>query len=207
MFGDPHVITLDGFRYTFNGKGEFSLIETQGNMFTLQGRMVQAVSGSGESSLATVFSAIVGKQNDSDSVQFTLNPEGEIDIAVSGEQISFDGMVEQSFVNVAVMDRENNTISATFSSGAYIEVRVSNGILSLLVVSLPITFLNTTRGLMGSYNGDKTDDLAPKLGDGVGEPISINSSLEEIHTQFGITCKLMLRARSVMKFVLIGIQG
>jgi len=96
------------------------------------------------------------------------------------------------------MDKENSTISATFSSGAYIEVRASSGILSLLVVSLPITFLNTTRGLMSSYNGDKTDDLAPKLGDGVGEPISINSSLEEIHTQFGITCKLILRARSVM---------
>jgi len=61
VFGDPHVITLHECCYTFNGKGEFSLIETQGDMFTLQGRIVQAVSGSGESSLATVFSAIVGK--------------------------------------------------------------------------------------------------------------------------------------------------
>ena len=192
IYGDPHIITLDGLRYTFNGKGEFTLIETDNNIFTLQGRMVEAVSVSGEASLATVFSAIVGKQNDSDSVQFTLNPEGGIDIAVNGEQASFDDVDEQSFVNVVVMDKGNKSLSAAFSSGAYIEVRASNRILSLLLVSLPTTFLNTTRGLMGSYNGNTSDDLAPKFGDGIGEPIPINSSLDDIHTQFGITCKSVL---------------
>ena len=209
MLGDPHVITLDGLQYTFNGKGEFSLIETESNTFTLQGRMVQAVSVSGEASLATVFSAIVGKQNDSDSVQFTLSPEGGIDIAVSGEPIDFDGMMEHSFVNVVIMDKGNNSISATFSSGAYIEVRASNGILSLLLVSLPITFFNKTRGLMGSYNGNKFDDLTPKLGDTVGEPLSVNSSLDDIHTQFGITCKLMLWSWSgaCYKFITLITQG
>lgn len=36
MFGDPHMVTLDGLKYTFNGKGEFTLIETTNNSFSLQ---------------------------------------------------------------------------------------------------------------------------------------------------------------------------
>ena len=68
--GDPHLVTLDGFKYTFNGRGEYTLIETTNNLFTLQGRMIQA-SGINESSVAaSVFSAIVGKDNNSDTIQF-----------------------------------------------------------------------------------------------------------------------------------------
>ena len=26
--GDPHLVTLDGHKYTFNGRGEFTLTET-----------------------------------------------------------------------------------------------------------------------------------------------------------------------------------
>ena len=42
MFGDPHLLTLDGHQYTFNGRGEFILIETRDDRFTLQGRMIPA---------------------------------------------------------------------------------------------------------------------------------------------------------------------
>ena len=42
VFGDPHLITLDLHKYTFNGYGEYMLIETVDNSFTLQGRMVEA---------------------------------------------------------------------------------------------------------------------------------------------------------------------
>ena len=73
VYGDPHIVTLDGFKYTFNGKGEFTLIETPNNRFTLQARMIEAASDGGNAVQATVFSAIVGKQNDSDSVQLELS--------------------------------------------------------------------------------------------------------------------------------------
>ena len=39
MVGDPHICTLDGFRYTFNGLGEFTLLTTKGMDFTLQVRL------------------------------------------------------------------------------------------------------------------------------------------------------------------------
>ena len=192
IYGDPHVITLDGLRYTFNGKGEFTLIETVNEIFTLQGRMVEVETNPDltfdSDSPATVFSAIAGKQIDSDRVQFTINDGNQIVSTVNEAAVDFEMLPEQSFMNVVVEDRGNGTYTAIFSSGAYIEVKSANGFISLLLVSLANNFMNMTRGLMGSFNGDTADDLAPN---GIGVPISSNSSLEEIHNQFGITCNLL----------------
>ena len=192
-YGDPHIITLDGLRYTFNGKGEFTLIETVNEIFTLQGRMVEVETNTDvvyqSDAPASVFSAIVGKQSDSDAVQFTITGDNEINTTVNGTVVDFEVLPEQSFTNVVVEDRGHSTYTATFSSGAYIEVKSANGFISLLLVSLPNNFISMTQGLMGSFNGDTYDDLAPKIGDSTGDPISSNSSLEEIHYQFGITCK------------------
>ena len=150
--------------------------------------MVEVESDAGTNAPATVFSAIACKQNDSGSVQFTIAAESSINTTVNNETVNIEELSEQMFTNVVVMDKGNGTYAATFSSGAYIEVRSENGFISLLLVSLPSNFINNTRGLMGSFNGDTEDDLAPKVENGTGDPISINSSLEEIHNQFGITC-------------------
>jgi hypothetical protein len=192
VYGDPHIITLDGLKYTFNGKGEFTLIQTVDNLFTLQGRMVEVKPAPGQSfgtvSPATVFSAIAGKQIDSDTVQFTLSlPDGGISTTVNDVLVDFEMLTEQSFFNVVVMEKLNETYAATFSSGAYIEVKSANGFISLLLVSLPTSFQGTTTGLMGSFNGDIEDDLLPKVENGTATPISSNSSIEDIHNLFGVT--------------------
>ena len=196
IYGDPHVITLDGLKYTFNGKGEFTLIETVNEIFTLQGRMVEVETNLNPDEVfisdapATVFSAIVGKETDSDTVQFIIGANNRIFTTVNGVLVNFEMLAEQFFENVVVEDRGRSGVhTATFSSGAHVEVQSANGFISLLLVSLPNKFINMTQGLMGSFNGDIHDDLAPKVGDGTGDPISSNSSLEEIHYQFGITCK------------------
>ena len=186
MFGDPHIITLDGHKYTFNGNGEFVLIQTSDDKFTLQARMVPAEDTNGTSVLATVFTAVVGKQADSDTVQFELTENGTTAF-VNGEPINFSDLSEQEFNNVAVSDLGNKTLSATFSSGAYLEVKEENGIISVLIVSLPESFIGVpTTGLMGSFNGNTSDDLLPNLGI---NPLPLNSSLQEIHELFGLTCK------------------
>ncbi len=37
-FGDPHITTTDQKTYTFNGWGEYILLETEDDSFALQGR-------------------------------------------------------------------------------------------------------------------------------------------------------------------------
>ena len=185
VYGDPHVVTLDGHKYTFNGKGEFTLIETEDEIFTLQGRMVEVTDDNDQSVDATVFSAIVAKENNSDTVQFQVSRRG-VDVLSNGDRLVFGGLRELTLNGVTVINLGNNTYAASFTSGAYVQVQEELGFLSVLIVSLPDSFQNLTRGLMGSFNGDTSDDLLPKGGS---TPLPLNSSLQMIHEGFGLTCK------------------
>ena len=181
--GDPHLITLDGHQYTFNGKGEFVLIDTPDDSFSLQARMVPF-----NNTRATVFTAVVGRQNDSDTVQFEITENGTATL-VNGEEIDLTVLKEQEFLNVLVKDLGNNTFTASYSSGAYLEVKEENNFFSTLTVTLPSVFReNETQGLMGSFNGNASDDLLPNCGQ---VPLPLNSSLQDIHELFGITCKIL----------------
>ena len=180
-------MTLDGLQYTFNGRGEFTLIETSDGSFTLQGRMIDIAGQNGSAAMGTVFSAIVGRERNSDIVQFQASENGGIVALVNREEVDFI-VREQGFHNVTVADLGNNTFTATFSSGAYLKVQQENSILSSVVVILPDSYKAVeTRGLMGTFNGDISDDLTPKSGE---EPIPTNSTLQEIHDLFGLTCEL-----------------
>ena len=185
IFGDPHIVTLDGYKYTFNGKGEFTLIETDGGSFTLQGRMTEAINAFGQGVGATVFTSLVMKELDSDTVQIDLTPDGLVAL-VNGQEADFGNMTEQEFDKVIVENGANQTIIVSFDSGAFIEVRAANDIISTMVVSLPTVMQGLTRGLMGNYNENITDDL---LSRNESTTVSLNSSLEAIHYSFGITCE------------------
>lgn len=86
--------------------------------------------------------------------------------------------------HVVVIDRGNETVVAEFSGGFNIEIRVDNGIVSVMLVSLPSQYRSLTAGLMGNYNGDDNDDLIPRSSTA---SISADSSMEQIF-EFGSTC-------------------
>ena len=128
----------------------------------------------------------VAKESHSDTVQLQLDPLVGIIALVNGERIDFSDITEQEFNNLTVADLGNRTIVATFSSGAFLKVQEENGIISVLIVSLPSSYQNKTQGLMGNYNGNKSDDLIPKGGT---ESLSLDSTPQDIHENFGITCE------------------
>ena len=185
MGGDPHLLTLDGHQYTFNGRGEFILIETRDDRFTLQGRMIPAENDDGTESLGTVFSAIVAKQYDSDVVEFRASVFGVL-VFINGLEIEIEVSLPEAYNSVIVSNKGNDTYSATFSTGVYLEVMQRNGFLSTIVVSLLPTYFDLTQGLMGVYNDDPSDDLLPRNSS---TPLPLNSSLEKVHYEFGLTCK------------------
>ena len=82
--------------YTFNGRGEYTLIETTDNL-TLQGRMILASGINQTTVAATVFSAIAAKDDNSDTVQLEVNENNTLVAIVSGEMIVFD-INEQDFI-------------------------------------------------------------------------------------------------------------
>ena len=105
---------------------------------------------------------------------------------MNGERIIFDDVLEQDYNNVVVTDQESNTILALFSNGVRLKVQEEGGIISVLLISIPNSFQDITRGLLGTFNGDTSDDLIPKFST---DPIPTDASLQVIHNQFGITCK------------------
>lgn len=187
VYGDPHIITLDGFKYTFNGLGEYVLITTQDNRFTLQGRMEVPGHNVPGGIQATVFTAIVAKEALSDTIQIQLTSDARsLEMLMNGESVDFTGLSEQEFSNVVVSDLGNDTLTATFSSGVYLKVMEQNGIISVLLVSLPRDYQGQTRGLMGDYDGNTGNDLMARGGGGA---LPLTSSLEDIHMLFGVTCE------------------
>lgn len=186
VYGDPHIVTVDGHKYTFNGKGEFTLIETEDNVFALQGRMEQVLDLEGNSAPGTVFTAIVAQLIDAGtSVQFQVERDG-LQVLLNGEIVAFDDVPELKFGNVGLLSKGNETVVAVFSIGVSITIKVENGIISVMLVGLPESMRRKTKGLMGTFNGIISDDLIPK---GIAKSIPLESSLEDIHNLFGITCE------------------
>ena len=92
-------MTLDGHKYTYNGKGEFILIETHDNTFTLQGRMEQAKDSDGDDAPGTVFTALVARQSGSvnSMVEFKVGRQGGLEVLVDKKLVDFTDLVEQDF--------------------------------------------------------------------------------------------------------------
>ena len=147
--------------------------------------MAEAINSFGQESGATVFTSLVLKEVDSDTVQVDLTPDGLVAL-VNGEKVDFGNMTTLEFDQVNVEKGANQTITATFASGTFMEVTSANDIISTMVVSLPTAMQGLTRGLMGNYNGNITDDLQSK---NESTTVPLNSSLEDIHYAFGITCE------------------
>ena len=73
--GDPHIVTLDGLKYTFNGLGEYHLI--QSNNTAIHARTSRALNQQGELVNATVFSAIAVKDSNAERLHVQMNTKRE----------------------------------------------------------------------------------------------------------------------------------
>jgi len=72
LWGDPHFVTLDGRNYTFNGLGEYTMVNAKNGHFELQAR-TKLAKGTGT---ATVFAAAVAKEVNTSAVQVALKDGG-----------------------------------------------------------------------------------------------------------------------------------
>lgn len=191
FWGDPHVRTIDGLTYTFNGLGEYTLLQTiDSNYFNLQGRTMRAIRNGTEKARATVFSAFALSQNDSNIVQVTMNlAENDMDVLVNRRTlIKLRNLPTNEFVafnNVQISKSLNGSLIASFSSGISAEIAMANKMLTI-AFNAPTWMQDNTRGLLGTLNGNPSDDfLRPN-----GTYLKSDSTESEIYYQFGQLCKL-----------------
>ena len=74
FWGDPHFKTLDGGNYTFNGLGEYVMIDAQNGTFQLQARTSLA---QGNSTTATIFAAGAAKEENTSIVEVRVKKGGK----------------------------------------------------------------------------------------------------------------------------------
>ncbi|KAK2167799.1 hypothetical protein NP493_1260g00002 [Ridgeia piscesae] len=187
FYGDPHIRTLDGFEYTFNGLGEYTLIETTYGEFTLQGRTAKVRDDNGHETDATVFGAFAARDRDSDTVHVEMTTSrNDLAVFVENENItdwftSAKATDFREYICVSVTKTNSSQIEVAYSSGFSMTIGVKAEQLDI-TVGAPDIFKGRTKGLMGVFNDDPTDDLLPP---GENVPLSNSSTEKTIFRKFG----------------------
>ncbi|XP_070567955.1 sushi domain-containing protein 2-like [Ptychodera flava] len=188
VFGDPHFTTLDGLKYTFNDKGEFTLIKTIDDRIELQGRFEQITDDQGNEVAATVLTAIAvqDKLNNADKVEVRLAEETTLELLINGETVDFGGQEWLDFSGIAIQTSEREPgdnvtkLTIMLERGFGIELDSINDMMSLQFL-LPPTLKNMITGLFGNWNDDPSDDL--RTPDGTVVPA--DSTPDDIFYNFG----------------------
>ena len=92
-----------------------------------------------------------------------------------------------SLADVEIIREANNSVVTVFPYDASVTVEVATG-LPNFVLTLPQSLEGTTRGLLGNFNGNASDDFV--YPDGV-TVLENNATDSMIHT-FGQQCKYMI---------------
>ncbi|XP_038073805.1 sushi domain-containing protein 2-like [Patiria miniata] len=191
--GDPHLITLDGVEYTFNGVGEYTMLEACNGSFVMQARMAVLQIGTP----ATVVTALAAVDTGtSDQIQVEVSNRRGMDVWYRQEgngsdwtMLEFDDSQSRrvDLEGVAVFYREVNNsgvmtknIHVNFKCGVSLVVSTTSGLLNVFT-SLQQELKGRTRGLYGNWNGEKNDDF--ERPDGTILPV--DATVQEIHSEFG----------------------
>ncbi|XP_038044292.1 sushi domain-containing protein 2-like [Patiria miniata] len=176
--GDPHLTSLDGYKFTFNGAGEFLMASSAVHNLTFQARMERY-----RNTNASVYTAFVLQTNDSSKVQVQMSNMNETLILVDGEPLRLDSIPVKVHHLRGVRIRFNSEmtkINIAFSAGIAVTVYIDTEVMSF-IVQLYTHFQGRVQGLLGNLNGNPDDDLQFPNGT-ILEP---GSSLKELH-EYGL---------------------
>ncbi|XP_046747769.1 protein mesh isoform X1 [Diprion similis] len=196
VFGDPHFVTFDDLEYTFNGKGEFVLtrVDTVKDKLDVQARFEQMPNNFYGVVNATQLTSIAARGNNSATIEVRLRPiharwRYHLDVFADGRRIYFDrtSLKFQHFAGVTVYTPtyilNQSEVVIMFQTGAGIEIIENEGFMTARVY-LPWSYMNKTRGLLGNWSYDVSDDFTNP--DGTIASVTNVNSFETVHKQFGI---------------------
>ena len=115
-----------------------------------------------------------------------MDGSNTLNVLLNGTRITTDiGNVNDSISNdyVDITRTEANKITSSFYNGVSVTITMSTGILNFMA-ALPQEFMGNTRGLLGNFNQNDTDDLVYPNG----TILSTEAGDRMIHL-FGQTCK------------------
>jgi len=170
VFGDPHLVTLDGLAYDFQATGEYVLIETatpdDPNGFQVQVRF-EAFEGSELVSVTTRMAVQLG----ANTVEIDASAENPLIINGQPGVLDADGNIDLDDDGIADVLSDNGDYFIRLNNlgedGEFLKVGVADGLINVCV------FLETAangghegdvQGLMGNGNGDSSDEFSLRDG-------------------------------------------
>ncbi|XP_008284719.1 sushi domain-containing protein 2 [Stegastes partitus] len=180
VFGDPHFITFDGVSYTFNGKGEYTLVTHR--LLRIQGRTEPV----NETSInATMLTSVAMENIRFNIIEVRLaSAHNHLEVLQNHKTLSFAEQSWMNFDDSFVFCPTPTNVTVMFPSGAGVEVRLREGTMTTTVL-LPEEFKGSIRGLLGNMNDDPKDDLVHSNG----QPVQNYSNPEEVFRIGANFCK------------------
>lgn len=156
-YGDPHIITYDGLRYSFQTVGEYLLSQSQDRHFVVQARQKQ-VPGR-QLSLNTAVAMQVGSHR----VAFYTQdfPDGRSPLWVDGQPRSLSEIVPLGDGN-ALVPLNNRNYVVQWATGESVAIRrIEAGGMPFINITpyVPRTEAGRLMGLLGDLNANADDDL------------------------------------------------
>ncbi|XP_059150286.1 uncharacterized protein LOC131937109 [Physella acuta] len=170
-FGDPHITTLDGFEYTMNGWGEYVMMDVPSSKFMFQVRTSRSMTSDGKETNATVFTKLAAKEWENSSLEVELAPNNiSMTIYINGVDYTNDFYSSPDFatelrtIQVVRQNSLNNSLLVgSFPCGVSIKVSVAVRCLKI-EVEVEKHLMNATKGLLGNFNGNITDEFTLQNG-------------------------------------------
>ncbi|XP_035682840.1 mucin-like protein [Branchiostoma floridae] len=196
---DPHLTTMDGNKYSFNGLGDFMLADVDNGEYQLQCRMSLAPG----TDHATMITAIIAYQRDKQPVQIQVVGNSSLELYVNGsltdlsvfgeeagEEVGEEEIDEEEYElevgdNALVTHPANNSLLVVFFSGITVKATAKKGMLAVEFTS-PSEFKGKIRGLLGKFDGDQSNDFETSNG----TMVSVNATERELYEDFGLTWQL-----------------
>ncbi|MEM6294011.1 MAG: VWD domain-containing protein [Myxococcota bacterium] len=179
---DPHLLTFDGVRYSFQARGEFILVEAADeSSFRIQARQEATSGACPNTSKNTAVAMQVGQHivgvygADGEPPRLRVD-DGEASLLQLGEQVELDG---GAFVE-------------GIPGGYYIEwsdgesLKVTGRTHLNLDVDLPPHRAGVVRGLLGDNDGDASAEMRRRDGSAVQEP----TPWRDVYSEFGDTWRI-----------------
>lgn len=174
IFGDPHMISLDGLAYDMQGAGEYILARSADGVLEVQVRLTPGEGCEGFSRTA-VLATRLGE------VRLRVHGRGDVLADADGAALDFGvhriggGVVYVSAGRVVVEGPSGDTVIAHRSEG-WLDAEVR-----------PLAKRRgTLTGLLGDWNGDPADDLRPAGA----EPLPQTADWQEVRDRFAATWRV-----------------